>query len=118
MILPVCFSLPRRHNRITTGRIHLSGAAARNHANVGVSADYRDARNPGRVEGQNLFLVLEQHNAFFFDSLRDIQSAEHIDDTFLHGMVHDAGHELCIENPARVVIDFSHRHLAVFYGLQ
>ena len=43
---------------------------------------------------------------------------EHIDDTFLHGMVHNAGHELCVKNPARMVINFSHRHLAVFYCLQ
>ena len=80
-------------------------------------ADHGDATNLGRIKGQDRFVVFEKHDAFFFQMLGDIQPALHIDDAFLDGMIHNAGKELGIKNPARVVINIGHRHFAVLHCL-
>ena len=80
-------------------------------------ADHGDAPNLSSVQGQNRVLVLEQHDALFFQALGDIQPACCVDDAFLDGIVHDTGKKLCVKNSARMVIDLSHRHQAVLYCL-
>ena len=118
MILPVRSSLPRRRNRVATGRIHLRGASAGNHADIRVATDEGDGPNFFWVERQHGVVVLEQHDAVFFQALGDFQSAWRIHHAFLDGMIHHAGKEFGVQNAAHMVINFGKRHFAVFYRLQ
>ena len=66
------------------------------------------------VQRQDRLLILQQHDALLFHMLGESKPALDIDDAFLDGIVHHARKKLGVKNAARMVIDLSHRHLAVF----
>ena len=74
-----------RHDGVAADGIDLSGAAAGDHAHIGVSADDGDGVQLRGVERQGVAIVLEEHDAALLNFARDFKSREGIDDTALAG---------------------------------
>jgi len=102
--------LPGR--RRPSGRIHLRGSAAGDHAAVRVRSQDGDRIHRVCCQRQDVASVLEQNDAVLFHPSRHLEAAQHIHDALPLRIVHQTSSELRAQHPACVVVHLRHRHCA------
>src|SRR5258708_39633001 len=89
MSLPGGVAFPRRHDCVASRGANLGCPSARDHADVGVPADHRNAGNLGNIERELRVLISEQYDALFRDLLRDFETGFHIYHALLRGIINN-----------------------------
>ena len=107
-----------RADGVASGSVDLRGAAAGQHANVGVRADDGDGVDGAGSQRQNAGFVPQQHDAFFGEALRVVAAPEGIDHVARHNrIVNDSDSEHAAQDAVIHVVEAGQRNCAVLHGL-
>jgi hypothetical protein len=103
-------------DRDPADRIHAGRSAAREHADVGASADHRDALHRVGPQRQQAAPILQQHDAALRDALRDGKARRRVDRARRLVAIERAHRGEAAQNAARHVVDAPLGNLAALDG--